>query len=265
MSRWKIRLLARRVYLDVLGLPPPVTALEEFVADGDREKRAKLVRRLLADRENYAEHWLSFWNDLLRNDYQGTGYIDGEARLQPDRTQWLYASLETNKPYDRFVAELVHPAEGSEGFAKGIVWRGAVNASQMPHMQAAQNISQVFMGVNLKCASCHDSFVNDWTLADAYGFAGVYADGPLEMVLCDKPTGKIAAPKFIYPQLGATGGLDEQGHPHSGAASPSLITRREDGAAAAHAGQPAVAKVFRARPRRTRGRHGKAGMERGCA
>ena len=57
-------------------------------------------------------------------------------------------------------------------------------------MQAAQNISQVFMGVNLKCASCHDSFINDWQLADAYGLAGVYADGPLEMVECDRPTGK---------------------------------------------------------------------------
>ena len=54
-------------------------------------------------------------------------------------------------------------------------------------MQAAQNISQVFMGVNLKCASCHDSFINDWKLADAYGLAGVYADRPLEMVQCDKP------------------------------------------------------------------------------
>ncbi len=137
------RLFARRVYMDVIGLPPPATALEKFVADEEVEKRAKLVRRLLADRENYAEHWLSFWNELLRNDYQGTGYIDG-GRQQI--TQWLYDSLATNKPYDRFVAELVHPKDESEGFAKGIVWRGAVNASQMPHMQAAQNISQVFHG-----------------------------------------------------------------------------------------------------------------------
>ena len=60
-------------------------------------------------------------------------------------------------------------------------------------MQAAQNISQVFMGVNLKCASCHDSFINDWKLADAYGLASVYADGPLEMVHCDKPTGQDRA------------------------------------------------------------------------
>jgi len=193
------RLFARRVYLDVIGLLPPPAELQTFMADHDRNKQPKLVRRLLADRENYALHWLTFWNDLLRNDYQGTGYID-DGRKQI--TQWLFRSLETNQPYDRFVAELVNPTPESEGFAKGIVWRGVVNASQSPPMQAAQNISQVFMGVNLKCASCHDSFINDWRLADAYGLAGVYAKGPLEMVHCDKPTGQTAPPKFIYPQLG---------------------------------------------------------------
>ncbi|MGH7968586.1 MAG: DUF1553 domain-containing protein, partial [Limisphaerales bacterium] len=85
---------------------------------------------------------------------------------------------------------------------KGIVWRGVVNASQTPAMQAAQNISQVFMGVNLKCASCHDSFINDWRLSDSYGLACVYSDGPLEMVRCDKPTGLTAPARFIYPELG---------------------------------------------------------------
>jgi hypothetical protein len=58
------------------------------------------------------------------------------------------------------------------------------------------------MGVNLKCASCHDSFINDWQLADAYGLAGIYAEAPLEMVECDRPTGKTAPAKFLYAKLG---------------------------------------------------------------
>ena len=173
--------------------------MEKFVADKQPAKREQLVRRLLADNQNYAIHWLTFWNDALRNDYKGTGYIDG-GRTQI--TQWLYSALVRNLPYDRFVAQLIDPTAESEGFVKGIVWRGVVNASQTPQMQAAQNISQVFMGVNLKCASCHDSFINDWMLSDAYGLASIYADAPLEMVLCDKPTGKQAQLKFIYPQLG---------------------------------------------------------------
>ncbi len=194
------RTYARRAYLDVLGLLPPPDDLEKFVADKRKDKRERLVDTLLADNRNYAENWLTFWNDLLRNDYKGTGYIDGGRK---QITHWLYSALLTNMPYNEFVAELVNPNPESEGFTKGIVWRGTVNASQTPQMQTAQNISQVFMGVNLKCASCHDSFINDLTLADAYGLASIYAEGPLEMVHCDKPTGKKAELKFLYPELGA--------------------------------------------------------------
>jgi hypothetical protein len=193
------RRFARRVYLDAIGVLPTPLELRRYLGDRRPDRRARLVRALLDDDRRYAEHWLSFWNDLLRNDYQGTGYIDG-GRAQI--SAWLYAALATNMPYDRFVAALVDPEPGAEGFTKGIVWRGVVNASQTPEMQAAQNVSQVFMGVNLKCASCHDSFINDWQLADSYGLAGVYADGPLEMVECDRPTGRTAPLKFLYPDLG---------------------------------------------------------------
>ncbi|MFO0947871.1 MAG: DUF1549 domain-containing protein [Planctomycetota bacterium] len=190
---------ARRVYLDVIGLLPTQKELNEFLADNRAEKRALLVDRLLADRDSYAVHWMSFWNDALRNDYRGTGYIDGGRK---QITQWLYRALANNMPYDRFVRELVSPSPASEGFVKGIVWRGVVNASQVPEVQAAQNISQVFLGINLKCASCHDSFINAWTLKEAYGLAGVFADRPLEMHHCDKPTGEFAPLQFLYPELG---------------------------------------------------------------
>ena len=194
------RQLIRRLTLDVLGELPSPADVHQFVADRASDKRERLVARLLADDRRYAEHWLSFWNDLLRNDYRGTGYIDGGRR---QITAWLYAALANNLPFDQFVASLVNPVPGTEGFTKGIVWRGVVNASQTPEMQAAQNISQVFMGVNLKCASCHDSFINEWQLADAYGLASIYADRPLEMVECDRPIGKTAAMKFLYAELGS--------------------------------------------------------------
>lgn len=193
------RTFARRVYLDVIGVLPSPEELDAFLSDKGGDRREKLVKKLLADNPRYATHWLSFWNDLLRNDYRGTGYIDG-GRAQI--STWLYSALAKNLPYDQFVAQLINPNGETAGFTKGIVWRGTVNASQTPPIQAAQNISQVFMGVNLKCASCHDSFINDWTLADAYGLASVYSNDVLEMFKCDKPTGKKAGVKFIFPQLG---------------------------------------------------------------
>ncbi len=194
------RLFARRVYQDVIGLPPSPRDVAALQSDQSPDKREELVNKLLADKSRYAENWLSFWNDALRNDYEGPGYIDG-GRQQI--TPWLYDALETNKPYDQFVRELIAPPNpASEGFVKGILWRGAVSASQIRELQAAQNMSQVFLGINMKCASCHDSFVSEWKLSDAYGLAGVFAEKPLAMYRCEKDLGKIAPIKFLYPELG---------------------------------------------------------------
>jgi mono/diheme cytochrome c family protein len=201
------RVYARRVWLDAVGLLPPPAELEAFIADRAPDKRARLVARLLGDPQRYAEHWLTFWNDMLRNDYKGPGYTDGGRK---QLTAWLYTALARNVPYDRFVAELINPGADAEAFTRGILWRGAVNASMVPPMQAAQGISQVFLGVNLKCASCHDSFINEYTLNDSYGLASIYADGPLEIAECDKPTGQIAKVKFLYAELG---GIDAKADP----------------------------------------------------
>jgi hypothetical protein len=98
---------------------------------------------------------------------------------------------------------LIAPKKESKGFIQGIVWRGVVNASQRQEMQAAQSISQVFLGINLKCASCHNSFVDPWKLSDAYALAAVFSDDPLEVHECDKSIGQTAAPAFLFPQIGS--------------------------------------------------------------
>ena len=189
----------RRIYLDLVGLLPTPEALEAFVSSKDPTKRQHVVDELLANNYAYAEHWLSFWNDLLRNDYAGTGYIDG-GRKQISR--WLYRALVDNMPYDKFARELIAPSPESEGFIVGIKWRGNVNASQKPELQFAQNVSQVFLGMNMKCASCHDSFIDRWTLAQTYGLAAITANEPLEMYRCDKPIGQKAEAAWMFPELG---------------------------------------------------------------
>lgn len=224
---------ARRVSLDLTGLLPAQDQLEEFLADRSPDKRSKLVRRLLDDRRAYAEHWMTFWNDALRNAYRGTGFIDdGRSQI----TGWLYRALYENKPYNQFVHELISPVDGSRGFIKGIVWRGVVNASQRRELQAAQTISQVFLGTNLKCASCHDNFLNDWKLSDSYGLANVFAEQPLETFQCNKPTGEFAPVKFLYPQLGVIDGAasrevrirqlaDAITHPNNGRLTRTMVNR----------------------------------------
>ena len=190
----------RRVSMDLVGLPPTVDELTTFLAETSVDKRGQWVRHLLNQREAYATHWLTFWNDLLRNAYSGTGFIDdGRSQI----TQWLYQALLENKAYDRFVRELVAPVSPeSAGFVKGVKWRGNVNASQVPELQFAQSVGQVFLGINMKCASCHDSFIDRWKLDEAYGLAAIVATEPLQVHRCDKPVGRVARAAWIFPELG---------------------------------------------------------------
>lgn len=190
----------RRVSLDLVGLLPTPEQLDQFLADSTPDKRSRLIRTLLDDRIAYADHWLTFFNDLLRNDYSGTGFITG-GRQQI--SGWLYDALLQNKPFDQFARELIAPpTAASQGYIDGIRWRGEVSAGQTVEIQFAQSVAQSFLGINLKCASCHDSFIDRWTLDEAWGMAAIYASAPQSIHRCDKPTGRTAQAAWLFPELG---------------------------------------------------------------
>ena len=211
---------ARRAYLDVWGLLPPPAELQEFLADRSPAKRSSLVERLLADGDKYADHWISFWNDLLRND-EGVNYFS-ETSTRKSITDWLLPALRSNLPYNQFVEQLLNPVspQDPDGFLTGVNWRGEVSASQTPAVQAAQNTAQIFLGVNLKCNSCHDSFISKWKLKDAYALASFFsADARLRLYRCDVAQDQYAEPAFLFPELNRV------------PASPSLADRRATAAA----------------------------------
>lgn len=192
-------LFARRVYFDLWGLPPTPAQLAAFLHDTSPDKRTRLIDALLADSEPYAENWVSWWDDLLRND-PGSNYAGERKSI----TDWLFGALEHNLPYDQMISALVNPDKiGPDGFLIGVNWRGDINASQTPYMQAAQNTAQIFLGINLKCASCHDSFINRYKLRESYGMAALFSpQSQLELVRCDVKTGKFTGPQLLYPDLG---------------------------------------------------------------
>jgi hypothetical protein len=203
---------ARRAWLDTQGLLPPPDELRAFVENPRPDKRTALVGRLLSDNDKYAEHWISFWNDLLRNE-EGVNY-HSETASRKSITNWLLASLKSNLPYDQFVRKLLNPAAPGdpEGFLVGVNWRGVVNASQTPAMQAAQNTAQVFLGVNLKCNSCHDSFISKWKLKDAYSLAAYFStEEKLQMFRCDAALDEYATPSFLFPVLNREIGESRRG------------------------------------------------------
>jgi hypothetical protein len=117
---------------------------------------------------------------------------------------------------------LINPAAPGdpEGFLIGVNWRGETSAAVTPWMQASQNTAQVFLGVNLKCNACHDSFVSKWKLKDAYALAGFFSpEGRLRMYRCDVAQDAYAEPGFLYPEL------------NRASPSPSLADRRATAAA----------------------------------
>ena len=192
-------LFIRRATLDIWGMVPSANATRKFIADKDPHKRDQLIDSLLSDNKKYAENWISFWNDLLRND-QGVNYAGTRKSITP----WLLAALENNMPFNEMASALLNPVkpDDPEGFLTGVNWRGDINASQTPFMQAAQNSAQVFLGVNLKCASCHDSFINKYKLKQSYALAAMFAEtSDLELVRCDAKTGKHTGPEFLFPEV----------------------------------------------------------------
>ncbi len=219
---------ARRAYLDIWGLLPSPDNLQAFTDDKSAGKRGKLVERLLADNTKYSEHWISFWNDLLRND-EGVNYYS-ETASRKSITDWLLASLQSNLPYDQFVAKLINPVDPSDpdGFLVGVNWRGTVSASQTPALQAAQNTAQIFLGINLKCNSCHDSFISKWKLKDAYSLASYFSDEEkLQLYRCDVAQANYAAPAFLYPELNRP--LPSNSMAHRRATAAAIFTDPRNG------------------------------------
>ncbi|MBI5802989.1 MAG: DUF1549 domain-containing protein [Verrucomicrobia bacterium] len=215
---------ARRAHMDLVGLLPEPEALGKFLADKSADKRAALLRSLLANDTAYAEHWLTFWNDLLRNDYSGTGFItSGRKQI----TRWLYRALVENRPYDQFARELIAYTPESEGFAAGIKWRGDVSAGATTEIQFAQSVGQSFLGINLKCASCHDSFIDRWKLEESFGLAAIYATDKMEIHRCDKPVGKTAKASWLFPELGQVDAAASQ--PERLRQLAALMTHPENG------------------------------------
>jgi hypothetical protein len=155
----------RRVYLDILGRIPSVNELKEFVADKSSDKKARLVDKLLYDEsytEEYARNWTTIWTNILIGRSGGTGDDDMTSRLGMQK--YVRDSFARNKPYDKFVYELVSATgttqPGSDKFngaANFLAAKLAEDASL-----ATAKTSQTFLGLQVQCTQCHNHPINEW-------------------------------------------------------------------------------------------------------
>ena len=157
----------RRVYLDVIGLLPTAEAAVGFLESTDPTKRAHVIDDLL-ERPEFAEFWALKFSELFRAGTREAGAKG--ARIVYD---YLKRSFSENKPYDRLVTELLL-AQGAHLFGKApsSFWNVTFDSNAPDH---ATNISQLFLGVRLECAKCHNHPWEKWTQDDFYGFAAFFA------------------------------------------------------------------------------------------
>jgi hypothetical protein len=154
----------RRAYLDVIGRLPTPDEVREFLANSSADKRTRLVDRLL-DHPEYADFWANKWADLLRpNPYR----VGIKAVFSLDG--WLRESFRQNKPYDRFVRELL-TAQGST-FRNGAV---TVFRDRREPEEITTMVSQLFLGIRLECARCHHHPFEVWAQDDFYSFAAFFS------------------------------------------------------------------------------------------
>jgi hypothetical protein len=182
------RTLARRLYFDLIGLPPSSKEIDEFLADENLDAHERLVDRLLAS-PHFGERMAMYWLDLVR--YADTvGYHgDQEHHISPYR-DWVINAFNANMPFDQFTHEqlagdLLPNATVDQKIASGYnrvlqtSHEGGVQPKEYLAIYAAdhvRNLSAVWMGATIGCAQCHDHKYDPYTTRDFYSMAAFFAD-----------------------------------------------------------------------------------------
>jgi len=154
----------RRAFLDIIGLLPTSDEARRFLADRDPQKREKLVESLLA-RPEYADQWTIFWGDLLTNTKQ---LLYGKGPFQ--FTRWLHDAFASNLRLDEFARRLIT----SSGNMFDVPETSYYPLMKKPEDLAAVT-SQLFLGVSIDCARCHNHPLEKWTRDDFLGMAALFS------------------------------------------------------------------------------------------
>lgn len=206
----------RRATLDICGTLPTTQELNAFVADETPEKRAILVDQLL-ERKEFVEIWVMKWAELLQ--VRSSNNVSYKSTLL--YYNWLQEQIATNVPIDQMIINLL----SSEG---GTFSNPATNYYQNERdtLKVSENVAQVFLGMRLQCAQCHNHPFDRWTMDDYYGFASFFSQigrkasgkDPREITVFDNGSGEVRhpvsnqnmAPKFLGGEVPDVKGKDRR-------------------------------------------------------
>ncbi|MFN0198489.1 MAG: DUF1549 domain-containing protein, partial [Planctomycetaceae bacterium] len=182
----------RRVYLDVVGVLPTTEEFNRFMQNTDPKKRDMLVDELL-DRKEFVEIWVMKWAELL------------QIREVPNRVSyksairyynWLQDKIANNVPIDKMVQELLASNGGTFANAATNYYQ-----NESDTLKVAENVAQVFMGMRIQCAQCHNHPFDQWTMDDYYSFAAFFSqigrkggEDPRELIIFNSGGGEVSHP-----------------------------------------------------------------------
>jgi hypothetical protein len=202
----------RRVYFDLIGMPPTSAEVRAFVADRTttRVKRARVIDDLLS-RPEFVDRWTHKWADLLQCNRKFLGEKGVWAFYN-----WIREAVAQNKPVDQFVREVLTASGSAIENPAAAYYR--INRNPQ---SAVENVTQLFLGTRFSCNKCHDHPFERWTAVDYYGLAGYFGQVSLKAsphagdeIVFDRRdagepvkherTGQVYPPAFPFQHKGAS-------------------------------------------------------------
>ncbi|HLX64477.1 MAG TPA: DUF1549 and DUF1553 domain-containing protein [Planctomycetota bacterium] len=162
----------RRIYLDLIGLPPKPDEYRAFMADTSADKREKLVDALLK-RDEFADLWAAKWSEWVKviTDNNGNNGADRKAAVLYH--DWIREQFKKNTPLNEFVRAQV-TGSGSNFTSPPSNFYTMIPPQNYEPKAVAQDISQLFTGIRIQCAECHNHPFDRWTQDDYYGFVSFF-------------------------------------------------------------------------------------------
>ena len=162
----------RRVALDTIGTIPTAEHIKFFFAQPEATRRQAIIDKLLAE-PGYADHWVGYWQDVLA---ENPNILNPTLNNTGPFRWWIHESFLDNKPFDQFATELIL-MEGSVRYG-GPGGFSVASQNDVPMAAKAHVIGQAFLGLEMKCARCHDAPYHDFLQRDLFSLAALLKREP---------------------------------------------------------------------------------------